>query len=142
MGGWQGGNKANLSLSLSWGWVELSWVEAELGKNKKRKKMTELVSPNVADSRCLNATLTLMLILLPVNRPTATDCNEDPCSNTMSQNIKQCWDCSLFKVGCFFKFFKIQFVCCFITQLVKKLQQWSLYEVIHMFISAQNYENL
>ena len=25
---------------------------------------------------------------------------------------------------------KIQFFCCFITQLVKKLQEWSLYEVI------------
>ena len=34
------------------------------------------------------------------------------------------------KVGCFFKTFKIQLFCCFITQLVKKLQQWSLYEVI------------
>ena len=33
-------------------------------------------------------------------------------------------------VGCFFKMFKIQLLCCFITQLVKKLQQWSLYEVI------------
>ena len=34
------------------------------------------------------------------------------------------------KVGCFFKMFKIQHFCCFITPLVKKLQQWSLYEVI------------
>ena len=33
------------------------------------------------------------------------------------------------KVGCFFKIFKIQLFCCFITQLVKKLQQWPLYEV-------------
>ena len=34
------------------------------------------------------------------------------------------------KVGCFFKTFKTQHFCCFITRLVKKLQQWSLYEVI------------
>ena len=35
------------------------------------------------------------------------------------------------KFGCFFKVFKIQcFFCCFITQLVKKLQQRSLYKVI------------
>ena len=34
------------------------------------------------------------------------------------------------KLGVFSKMFKIQFFCCFITQLVKKLQQWSLYEVI------------
>ena len=34
------------------------------------------------------------------------------------------------KVGCFFKIVKIHHFCCFITQLVKKLQQWSLYEVI------------
>ena len=34
------------------------------------------------------------------------------------------------KVGCFFKTFKIRHLCCFITWLVKKLQQWSLYEVI------------
>ena len=34
------------------------------------------------------------------------------------------------EVGCFFKMFKIQLFCCFITQLVKKLQQWSLYQVI------------
>ena len=27
------GSQANLSLSLSWDWVELSWVEAELGNN-------------------------------------------------------------------------------------------------------------
>ena len=34
------------------------------------------------------------------------------------------------KVGCFFKIVKIQLFCCFITQLVKNLQQWSLYVVI------------
>ena len=34
------------------------------------------------------------------------------------------------KVGCFFKIVKTHHFCCFITQLVKKLQQWSLYEVI------------
>ena len=34
------------------------------------------------------------------------------------------------KVGCFFKTFKIQCFCCFSTGLVRKLQQWSLYEVI------------
>ena len=34
------------------------------------------------------------------------------------------------KLGVFSKMFKIQLFCCFITQLVKKLQQWSLYEVI------------
>ena len=34
------------------------------------------------------------------------------------------------EVGCFFKIFKIQLFDCFITQLVKRLQQWSLYEVI------------
>ena len=33
------------------------------------------------------------------------------------------------KVGCFFKIFKIQLFSCFITQLIKKLQQWPLYEV-------------
>ena len=32
--------------------------------------------------------------------------------------------------GCFSKIFKIQLFCCFITQLVKNLHQWSLYEVI------------
>ena len=30
----------------------------------------------------------------------------------------------------FFKIVKMQLFCCFITQLVKKLQQWSFYEVI------------
>ena len=34
------------------------------------------------------------------------------------------------EVGCFFKIVKIQLFDCFIAQLVKKLQQWSLYEVI------------
>ena len=34
------------------------------------------------------------------------------------------------KLGVFSKMFKIQLFCCFITQLVNKLQQWSLYEVI------------
>merc|ERR1711867_400728 len=34
------------------------------------------------------------------------------------------------KMGVFFNFFKIQLFCCFITQLVKKLQQRSLYKVI------------
>ena len=34
------------------------------------------------------------------------------------------------EVGCFFKMCKIHFFCCFITQLVKKLHQWSLHEVI------------
>ena len=34
------------------------------------------------------------------------------------------------KLGVFFKVFKIQLFDCFITQLVKKLQQWSLYDVI------------
>ena len=39
------------------------------------------------------------------------------------------------EVGCFFKIFKIQLFCCLITQLVKKLQQWSLYEVIENILS-------
>ena len=34
------------------------------------------------------------------------------------------------KLGVFSKMFKIQLFCCFITQLVKMLQQWSLYDVI------------
>ena len=34
------------------------------------------------------------------------------------------------KVGCFFKIVKIHHICCFITQLTKRLRQWSLYEVI------------
>ena len=34
------------------------------------------------------------------------------------------------KLGVFSIFSKYSFFCCFITQLVKKLQQWSLYEVI------------
>ena len=34
------------------------------------------------------------------------------------------------KVGCFFKIVKTHDFCCFITQLVKKLHQWYLYEVI------------
>ena len=34
------------------------------------------------------------------------------------------------KVGCFFKIVKIHHICCFITQLTKRLHQWSLYEVI------------
>ena len=36
------------------------------------------------------------------------------------------------KDGCFFKMLKIQLFCCFIKKLqtIKKLQQWSLYEVI------------
>ena len=34
------------------------------------------------------------------------------------------------EVGCFFKIVKIQLFDCFIAQLVKKLQQWALYEVI------------
>ena len=34
------------------------------------------------------------------------------------------------KLGVFFKIVKIQLFDCFIAQLVKKLQQWSLYEVI------------
>ena len=34
------------------------------------------------------------------------------------------------KVVYFLKIVKIQLFCCFITQLVKKLQQWSLYDVI------------
>ena len=34
------------------------------------------------------------------------------------------------KIGCFFKMFKIQLFCRFFTQLVKKRQQWSLYEVM------------
>ena len=33
-------------------------------------------------------------------------------------------------LGVFFKIFKIQFFCCFITQLVKKLHQWTFYETI------------
>ena len=32
------------------------------------------------------------------------------------------------KVGCFFKIVKIQLFCCFITQLVKMLQQWSVHD--------------
>ena len=39
------------------------------------------------------------------------------------------------EVGCFFKMFKIQLFCCFITQLVKMLQQWSLYDVIEDILS-------
>ena len=34
------------------------------------------------------------------------------------------------KIGCFFQIYEIQHFCRFITQLVKKLQQWSIYEVI------------
>ena len=34
------------------------------------------------------------------------------------------------KIGCFLKIFEIQHLCCFITQPLKKLQQWSLYEGI------------
>ena len=34
------------------------------------------------------------------------------------------------KVGCFFEIVKIHLFCCFITQLEKKVQRWSLYEVI------------
>ena len=34
------------------------------------------------------------------------------------------------KIGCFFQSNEIQHFCCFITQFVKKVQQWSLYEVI------------
>ena len=34
------------------------------------------------------------------------------------------------KLGVFSNFSKYSFFCCFITQLVKKLQQWFLYEVI------------
>ena len=34
------------------------------------------------------------------------------------------------KLGVFSTFSKYSFLCCFITQLIKKLQQWSLYEVI------------
>merc|ERR1711954_8400 len=34
------------------------------------------------------------------------------------------------KLGVFSKLSKYSFFCCFITRLVKKLQQWSLYEVI------------
>ena len=34
------------------------------------------------------------------------------------------------EIGCFLKIYKIQHFCCFITQLVKKRHQWSLYEVI------------
>ena len=34
------------------------------------------------------------------------------------------------KLGVFFKIVKIQLFDCFMTQLVKKLQQWALYEVI------------
>ena len=34
------------------------------------------------------------------------------------------------KLGVFSNFSKYSFFYCFITQLVKKLQQWSLYEVI------------
>ena len=33
-------------------------------------------------------------------------------------------------VGCFSNVLKYCFFCCFITQFVKKLQQWSLHEVI------------
>ena len=35
------------------------------------------------------------------------------------------------KLGVFLKNVKMQLFCCFITQLVKKLHQWSLYEVIN-----------
>ena len=34
------------------------------------------------------------------------------------------------KLGVFSTFTKYSYLCCFITQLIKKLQQWSLYEVI------------
>ena len=47
----------------------------------------------------------------------------------------------MFQIGCFSQINEIQHLCCFITQLVKKLQQWSLYEVIeHIlpFIWIQN----
>merc|ERR1712081_43657 len=39
------------------------------------------------------------------------------------------------KVGCFSTISKYSFLCCFITQLIKKLQQWSLYEVIEDILS-------
>ena len=38
------------------------------------------------------------------------------------------------KLGFFFKIVKIQFFCCFFTQLVKKLNQQSLYEVIEYIL--------
>ena len=38
------------------------------------------------------------------------------------------------KVGCVFKMFKIKLFCCFNTQLVNKLHQWSLYEVIEVIL--------
>ena len=34
------------------------------------------------------------------------------------------------KIGCFLHIYEIKHFCCFITQLVKKLHQWSLNEVI------------
>ena len=36
----------------------------------------------------------------------------------------------MLEIGSFFQIYEIQHLCCFITQLIKKLQQWSLYEVI------------
>ena len=52
--------------------------------------------------------------------------------NIIQNNLQCVPKCAHFmpNVGRFFKIVKIQHFCCFITRLVKKLQQWSLYEVI------------
>ena len=40
------------------------------------------------------------------------------------------------EIGCFFpQIYQIQHFCCFVTQLIKKLQQWSLCEVIEDILS-------
>ena len=40
------------------------------------------------------------------------------------------------EIGCFFKMVKMLHFCYFITQLVKKLQQWSLNEVIKDILTS------
>ena len=45
------------------------------------------------------------------------------------------------KLGVFSKMFKIQLFCCFITQLVKMLQQWSLCDVIEDILPFVQPEN-
>ena len=58
--------------------------------------------------------------------------------HTMSTSEKSSFSISVFswvrtvrpKLGVFPKFMKFNILFCFITQLIKRLQQWSLYEVI------------
>ena len=38
------------------------------------------------------------------------------------------------KLGVFLQTYEIQLFCCFITQLIKNLHQWSLYEVLEYAI--------